>query len=277
MTDSQNQVEAKQETAARVESSPQGKRMTAPEPSVARKVVRWIFRMLVVIFLGIALGAGIYYGVRRFYRDAIEPLQTMDQRTRQVETNVAELSETIREDKKSALEEIADLKGKLAVQAEEIATLSSQLSRLETQAAEQAEALDEITGLREDIDQIQDDFTSLDGQLADLDELIQAEDLPAAQVRENLQLMRVMILLTRARLWVEQDNFGLAGEDVDAAIGIMDEMMIDGTETEDQPDQALLAISEQLTLASDNLGDNPTLAEEELEIAWKLLFEATAP
>lgn len=277
MTDEQKRAEGTSEKAPVVEATPQAKQVSRSEPSAARKVVRWIFRMLVVIFLGVALGAGLYYGVRSFYRDAIEPLQTMDQRTREVESKVAELSETVQEDKRSASEGLTDVQGRLAVQAEEIATLTSQLTRLEDQTADQAEALDKVAELRDDLNQIEDDFTALDAQLADLEEVVQAEDLPVEQVQESLQLMRVMILLTRARLWVEQDNFGLAGEDMDAAIGIMNELLIDNTDAEGQPDEALLAISNQLTLASDNVRDNPALAEEELEIAWKLLFETTAP
>lgn len=277
MTDEQKRAEGTSEKAPVVEATPQAKQVSRSEPSAARKVVRWIFRILVVIFLGVALGAGLYYGVRSFYRDAIEPLQTMDQRTREVESKVAELSETVQEDKRSASEGLTDVQGRLAVQAEEIATLTSQLTRLEDQTADQAEALDKVAELRDDLNQIEDDFTALDAQLADLEEVVQAEDLPVEQVQESLQLMRVMILLTRARLWVEQDNFGLAGEDMDAAIGIMNELLIDNTDAEGQPDEALLAISNQLTLASDNVRDNPALAEEELEIAWKLLFETTAP
>jgi hypothetical protein len=277
MTDEQKRTDGTSEKAPEVEATPQAKQVSRSEPSAARKVIRWIFRLLVVIFLGIALGAGLYYGVRSFYRDAIEPLQTMDQRTREVETKVTELYETVREDKRSASEGLTDVQGRLAVQAEEIATLTSQLNRLEGQTADQAKAFDKVAELRDDVDQVEDDFNALDAQLADLEQVVQAEDLPVEQVQESLQLMRVMILLTRARLWVEQDNFGLAGEDMDAAIGIMNELLIDNTDAEGQPDDALLAISNQLTLASDNVRENPALAEEELEIAWKLLFETTAP
>ncbi|MDF1500423.1 MAG: hypothetical protein P1P76_08140 [Anaerolineales bacterium] len=268
----------KSKPAASVESKPvpQAKSVASSEPSFAARAVRWVFRMLVAILLGVALGAGIFYGARSFYRDAIEPLQTLDQRMREVESGVSDLSEDVREERSSFSGQIADLQGRLAVQAEELATMSAQISRIELQAKNQDEALGAITDLRDNMDQIEEDLASTDEKLAALAELVEAGELPAAQVEHRLQLMRVMNILTRARLWIEQDNFGLASEDIEAALEIMQSLTA-LEETGDEAGDQLPEITERLTLALETTRTDPALAEEELEVVWKLLIEATAP
>jgi predicted ribosome quality control (RQC) complex YloA/Tae2 family protein len=141
---------------------------------------------------------------------------------------------------------------------------------------EQTAALGEITDLREELGQFKEDLASSDEQLQALEELIQADELPAERVAENLQLMRVMNLMTRARLWIEQDNYGLAGEDIEAALGIM-KTLSEGIISEEEEGNRLLDITDRLTLVLEVLRTNPTLAEQELEITWKLLIEASAP
>jgi chromosome segregation ATPase len=258
--------------------SPAPKRQeSAPsEPSMASRAARWAFRMLVVILLGIALGAGIYFGGRTVYRDAIEPLQTMDQRMRAIENEVIDLNQGVQNDKRDITEEISDLQGRVAAQAEEAASLDAQISRLELQIEDQANALEEMEEIRAALNTLEEDLGATEGQLLALEELIQAGELPAERIEENLQLMRVMNLMTRSRLWIEQDNYGLASEDIEAALGIM-RILTETQITEDDSESLLLDIADQLTLALEVVRTDPSLAEEELETGWKLLIEATAP
>ncbi|MGD2163589.1 MAG: hypothetical protein PVG04_10870, partial [Anaerolineales bacterium] len=247
MTEETNLSESPPESQDRAALATKAQETSSSEPSTAQRVLRWIFRMLVVILLGIALGAGLFYGARSFYRDAIEPLQTMDQRMLAIEASVSELNESIQDDKSTVMEEMADLRADLAEQAEEVASLSAQIARLELKMEEQTAALGEITDLREELDQFKEDLASSDDQLQALEEIIQADELPAERVQENLQLMRVMNLMTRARLWIEQDNYGLAGEDIEAALGIM-QILSEGMISEEEEGNRLLDITDRLTL-----------------------------
>jgi chromosome segregation ATPase len=231
--------------------------------------------MLVVVLFGIALGAGVYYGVRSFYRDAIEPLQTLDQRMREMEASVAQLSDALREERSSTADERSELQARTASQAEELGSMTAQIARIENQIEEQEDALDEIEQLREGLNQIETDLTLTGEQLEELKNQVAAGDLPVERVEQNLQLMRVMNLMTRARLWIEQDNFGLADDDLQVALEIM-QLLVEG-EASAQDSEPLQQISDHLTLALEVVRSNPGLAEEELEIAWKLLIEVTAP
>lgn len=264
-------AEAPQEPAA-----PRVQENSTSRPSMVGRALRWIFRMLVTILFGIGLGAGLYYGARNFYQDAIEPLQTIDQRVLEVEASVSELGETVRESRTSTAEQISELQGDLSSQAEQIASLEAQIERLETQLEVQAEELEQITAIRDDLDQIREDLTDNLESLRALEEVIAAGELPAERAREALQLMRIMNLMTRARLWIEQDNYGLASEDIQAALEIIEPLAAEA-DPESEKGSQLQEIADRLTVAGEIVRSNPVLAAEELEIVWKLLLGASAP
>ena len=275
MTDEQKPIENESAQSVNTKVATTEDEQRPSGPSVGWRVLRWIFRMLIVVLFGIALGAGLYYGVRSFYRDAIEPLQTLDQRMRDVETSVAQLSEALREERSSTADDRSELQARTASQAEELASIAAQIARLKNLIEEQENALDEIEQLREGLDQMEANLVLTGEQLEELQVQVEAGDLPVERVEQNLQLMRVMNLMTRARLWIEQDNFGLADDDLQVALEIM-QVLTEGEAGASETD-LLPQISDHLTLALEVVRSNPGLAEEELEIAWKLLIEATAP
>jgi SMC interacting uncharacterized protein involved in chromosome segregation len=272
----QNKAVNEAEMETQQKRPPQKEKASPEEPSLIMRVIRWVFRMLAVVLLGIALGAGIYYGVRRIYRDTIEPLQTLDQRMMEMEATVSELNAALRDERNSTARQISELQGRIAAQAEDIASLSAQTSRIEIQIEGQGEALEAVAELRAGLEQAKKELDSTGEQLQELQATVDAGELPAEQVRANLQLMRVMNLMTRARLWIEQDNFGLASEDIRAALELIQPLAADEISDDESPSQ-LQQIADQLTLALDAVRTDPVLTEEELEIAWKLLLEATAP
>jgi SMC interacting uncharacterized protein involved in chromosome segregation len=272
----QNEIVNEAENQTQQQTPPQKGKASPEEPSLLMRAIRWIFRMLVVVLLGIALGAGIYYGVRSIYRDTIEPLQTLDQRMMEIEATVSDLNGALRDERNSTAQQISGLQGRIAGQAEDIASLSAQISRLEIRIEGQGEALEAVTELNAGLEQLEKDLTSTDEQLQELQATVESDELPAEQVTVNLQLMRVMNLMTRARLWIEQDNFGLASEDLQTALEIM-QPLASKESNDDQSQDQLQQITDQLTLVIETVRSNPVLAEEEMEIAWKLLLEATAP
>lgn len=276
MTEAQKPLEPESEQTVEQDTVVPEPVQQPSEPSFARRAVRWLFRMLAAVLLGIALGAGIYYGARKGYREAIEPLQTLDQRMQDVESIVFDLDEALREDRNEITDELAAVQASLTTQAEKTDTLTAEMADLEARLQDQGEDLEQIDALRRTLDQIQRDLSSTSETVEVLQGLIEAGELPAERVEQLLQYMRVMNLMTRARLWIEQDNFGLASEDIEAALGILPSTD-DETGELGQVDRQLLEIRNRLTLALETVRSNPALAEEELETVWKLLIEATAP
>jgi SMC interacting uncharacterized protein involved in chromosome segregation len=247
----QNKAVNEAEMETQQKRPPQKEKASPEEPSLIMRVIRWVFR-------------------------TIEPLQTLDQRMMDMEATVSELNAALRDERNSTARQISELQGRIAAQAEDIASLSAQTSRIEIQIEGQGEALEAVAELRAGLEQAKKELDSTGEQLQELQATVDAGELPAEQVRANLQLMRVMNLMTRARLWIEQDNFGLASEDIRAALELIQPLAADEISDDESPSQ-LQQIADQLTLALDAVRTDPVLTEEELEIAWKLLLEATAP
>jgi hypothetical protein len=272
MTEEQSSIEP---TAAPGATSVPQNQASAPGPSFGQRALRWIFRMVAVILIGMALGAGSYYGGRKLYRDAIEPLLTLDQRMLELESRMSDLADGVQAAETVRSGEIGDLEADLAARSEELSSLGVRLSELE----QGIEALDVqaagIEELRSEIDRLGQEQASTDDALASLDEYIQAGELPVERVERMLQLMRVMNLMTRARLWIEQENYGLANEDLSSALEIMQALI--AADTSDGSDERLEEIANRIESASEFTSTNQALSEDELEAAWKLLFEVTAP
>lgn len=83
-------------------------------------------------------------------------------------------------------------------------------------------------------------------------------------------LLRAMELLSRARLYLYQSNFGLARSDVQAARNVLAEMQSTAPQAK-QTDltEALF----RLDLAIKNLPDFPVAASDDLDIAWQILMD----
>jgi len=154
--------------------------------------------------------------------------------------------------------------------------LSTMESSLDEYGSEFLTLEDRILNLEEKLGEIQADFISLN--LSDeeqdlvIDSLIdddsQYEDFNSIQL--ELDLLKVMELITRVRVFLGQGNIGLAKSDIQ----ISQEIIMDISERVSENQDAYLSeITQRLALASENLSQNPALADEDLEVAWQLLLQ----
>lgn len=241
-------------------------------PSIIRRFFGFLLRIIVVIVLGIGLGAGVFYGSQKLYRDFIATAQENRERLDQLENDMV-LSDEMIETQVDQLEErLVELEGRLAVQAEDLAALEARVESLRNLQDEQG---DEVSALA----LLPDDVTGIEVMILDLAEKVEAIEaelsalsIPAHQLQYQLQLVRTMTLLTRARVSLIHDNLGLASEDISAATEVLNAMIEQGTPEEVEAYESIL---KRLELALDDIRTSPVIAADELEIAWKLLIEAT--
>ena len=123
----------------------------------------------------------------------------------------------------------------------------------------------------------------LEAITADLDETIGRVELlevtlsevefPAAEFGRQVRMISAMTMITKARLWLIQDNLGQAAEEISAARELLANSVVDINVV----DEELVQIIERLDLALADVRTTPIVAADELEIAWKLLVEATSP
>jgi cell division septation protein DedD len=83
-------------------------------------------------------------------------------------------------------------------------------------------------------------------------------------------MLKVMELITRARVSIGQENIGLVRDDLQAAIDILVDL---GPEVTAEQASYLDDISQRLSFAIENISESPDLVDEDLEVAWQMLLK----
>jgi hypothetical protein len=242
------------------------------KPSIFQRFFRFLLRIVVIIVLGIGLGAGVFYGSQKLYRDFIATAQENRERLDQLENDLS-LSDEMIETQMDQLEErLVELEGRLAVQAEDLAALEARTDSIRSLQDAQEDEVSELSFLPDDITDLEGTMLQLVNEVNAINAELAARGLPADQIQFQLQLVRTMTLLTRARVSLIHDNLGLASEDISAATEVLNVMIEQGTQEEISIVEPIL---NRLELALEDITKSPVIAADELEIAWKLLIEAT--
>lgn len=222
-------------------------------PSLGQRIgrfVRFLFTLILILLLLGGIGAGLYFGLPFVYEKYVLPVQQ----------NTAQL---------------AGLQTQQAQSEQTIADLQSQLSAVEAAQTEQAKSLTDldmrVSDLEKEIAAHTQTLTALDEmqkQLADQGEAANAE------LDRQVNLLRAMELLSRARLFMYQSNFGLAKVDVQTARDIL----ADVQPTAPEPLAAeLKEVLLRLDLTLSNLPSFPVAASDDLDIAWQVLLSGLPP
>lgn len=248
-------------------------------PGVMRKLGRVLFRTLVAIIVGLAIGIGLYYGALRLYREAIEPIQGYGDRILDLERRLDLLSKDMEVESQELNDRQASIEGRLAMQAEALASVEALVDAAQEDLREQRgilNAVGELEGQVEDLTLAVDNVSSLVEQF-ELE--IVAGDMTSQRVQRTATYLRAMSLLTRAQLELDRDNYGFAAEQIAAARAIMSGLIVvDETSGESVGDEALVGlILERLDAVLLDLPSRPAVAGDGLEAVWKLFMEAVQP
>jgi DNA repair exonuclease SbcCD ATPase subunit len=241
------------------------------EKHLGNRFMKFIVRLFFVILVGIGVGAGVYYGIPALYRDFIHPIQTNTLRVAALESELANVQVEIRENQAVFSKRLADVEGEVAAQREDIAALNAHSDGLDARLGGFESDLDGIQSLSEKLQVLAGDLDGLSERLNVLELAIAAEDPPIKEIQKHIQLLRVMELVTRARMWIIQDNPGKAKDDLviaKAALETTDASLEDGSLSKliDRLDQIIFEIPL-----------SPVIAADDLEILWQLLILATGP
>jgi hypothetical protein len=251
----------------------------ATQPGLMSRILRVTFRILIAIVIGLALGAGIYYGFLRLYRDAIEPIQTYEARIGDLENSLEFLKEDVGIDNAELTDRQAVIEGRLAEQGEAIASVEALVAAAQEDLREQRIVLGTVEDLQGDLEELSLSLGAVSLQVEQLEADIASGDLPAQKVQRTAIYLQAMTLLTRARLELDRDNTGFAGQQIVAAQAALNRLLPAESEVEVTygDEQLVIAILERLDLILADLRDRPAVAEDELEAVWKLFLEALQP
>ena len=135
----------------------------------------------------------------------------------------------------------------------------------------------QIADLQARLSTLEADQTTQGNSLTDIGSRVQTLEGADVQRNESLieltyqsDLIRAMELLSRARLFLYQSNFGLARSDIQAARNVLAELQSIAPESKQTDLKEALF---RLDLAIQNLPDFPVAASDDLDIAWQILMD----
>jgi predicted RNase H-like nuclease (RuvC/YqgF family) len=248
------------------------------EPSMMRRVGRVVFRTLITIIVGLALGMGLYYGSIRLYREAIEPIQNYEDRISELERSLDQVSNTLESENIELHNRQAGIEGRLAEYAETVASVEALVQATQQDLRDQRRIISSIEDIEKEMEELTLALGSVSTLVEQLEIDVEAGELTDQQVQRTAVYLRAMSMLTRAQLELDRDNLGFAAEQVVAARETLGELINVDPEAEASVDDALLAtILERLDLVLLDLPTRPKVAADELEAVWKLFMEALQP
>jgi len=226
----------------------------APEPAPApkgpairagiRRFFSIFFRLVFWVIVFTVFGAALYYGLPMLYQRFVVP----------VEQNTAQMIE-LRSQQQALEQQLADLQDKFA-----------------TLEAAQEQNAQSVTDLDERASQLEINVTAHSKSLAALETMqsqLQAQDeAVSVELQRQIDLVKSRELLSRARLYMYQSNFGLAEQDVKLAYNLLVDVQPNvGEPLADDLD----AVISRLDLVLANLPSFPVAASDDLDIAWQIL------
>jgi len=253
--------------------------------------LRALLVLLIVGVLAVVVGAVIYYGLPAIYDRYVQPIQMdvsslqvtqadQEQAIQQLSSRVEDLSSRINtlevqsdSDKQTITELQTQLAGAISTQAESLAPMqnaqATATSRLNDLDRTISELEDQLSTMTQDIQSLGTSVDQNQEMLTGLQDKLQIEGTPLENIRNELQIVKAMELLTRGRMLLDTNNLGLAQEDLQSASDLLNELQ---ARLPDDQKGNLGEIIDRLNTASGNLPNRPILASDDLEIAWQLLL-----
>ena len=206
---------------------------------------RFLLRVISLLILLSLLSLALYLVLPWLYHKFITP----------VEQNTAQVRE-LQSQQKQMEQEMAALQ-----------------TRLSTIATAQNGHDGSLTELDQRLSDIETEITARTKSLTELEDMqakLQAQNQTvSAELERQINLLKAMELLSRARLSMYQSNFGLAKQDVQIGRDLLAKV---------QPDapaplaNELEAVVQRLDMALSNLPNFPVAASDDLDIAWQILL-----
>jgi uncharacterized coiled-coil protein SlyX len=248
---------------------------------------RALVRLLVVLLFGTLIGAGIYFGVPYLYRQFVQPVEVNSLKIEILEEKVDQHNQLLNDQLSTIQERIASLEGQRDSDRQRLSELQSDIAALETALASMSEA----SSAQEDmLENLETDLASLEAILRRVNQILDEQNrmiagtqdditglhealteagVPIDSLRREIELVKAMELLTRARLSLFRNDTTSALEETRTAQALLIRVH-EGAPSFQQ--EILQAIITRLSLAAQGLVDAPLIATEDLELAWQLLL-----
>ncbi len=247
----------------------------------ARRIFVFILRLGLLLVVIAVLVAAYIFGWPIVYAKYVLPVQNNTARMAVLETN-----QQAGQDQLFALQ--TQLPGLAASQSDQSAVVTAQAARLDTlekslkeqfqaltvSQTEQAAGLTALAPRLSTLESFTKEYSQALAALQSTQTSLQSGDERGVnEMKQQVTLLKSMELLSRARLFLYQSNFGLARQDVQSARDLLGSAQ---TQPGDSLDKSLAEVLQHLDLALSRLPDFPIAASDDLDIAWQILLGGQA-
>ncbi len=270
-----------------------------PEPMAwVGRLLRYILRLFFVVIIGLALGAGLYFGGLALYRNFVQAVQANAEQISILEARQQQSEQQSQQRLDDLAARLEALETQGDAQKAALADQQSRLEAIETAQGTQAAAVEALSTLpanldtyRSDLDSFQTDLTTIqktldalqanvkavaestagnDARLQSLEAGWAGVETPLAALQRDLQRVKVMELIMRSRFSLAQNNLGLARQDIQSGREVVLALQA-GASAEEQA--RLAEITSGLQAALNALPARPVVASDALDGAWNLLLQ----
>jgi len=241
------------------------------------RALGFLLRMIFVLLLAIAIGAGVYFGLPWVYRALVQPVQTHNTQIQDLYNRVegvragTEQSQAAQNERLTALETGNDA-GRLRIDAAEgeLETLRSELAAAE---AARSELAGEVEALHTDLAALGEANAEVRAAVDDLQPATDANAAVVDGLRREIVMLRLENDLLSAQVQIVAENFGEARTVMTGTVAAISEFLRSpGAFTAD--DQAALRV--RLTAARALIETEPASALEDLDSIWREMERALA-
>ena len=274
------------------------------------QLVRISIRLFFAFIIGLALGAGIYFGVNALFTKILQSIQANSQQIDSLETRLQlvedqlvqrnstltsrlQVLEVSSDQQKANLDELQGRVDRMGTdQAELLETATSELNTILDEAVnDQASVLRDIGNLNADLKSLRSEMNTLERDLDSLQAEVGSFEKTSTSSEERIQLMetewinyvagfssietklqlfKAIELFTRSRYHLVQNNLGLAQQDIMSAYEVLQKIEPDIPNYQAEAFGEILA---RVDSALKNLPQKPVAAADDVDSAWNLLLQ----
>jgi hypothetical protein len=244
------------------------------KPSFFVRFLKVILRLILTLLFGIILGAALYFGFQFVYQELVIPTQQNATDLQNLNTHIDQQWDLLQNKNKELEERLSKMESDQKNTTDHISELVADFEQisadLDAYQIQQEDLANQIQKIDQSIVDLIDQNKDLTAQNEDIIALV--EDLEVEKklqpVYQDLQLFKIMLQVNRSRLFLMQDNYGLAKQELELANELLNSLLLSATELQENE---ILIWDARLNLAISHLPDNPILANDDLEILWSMM------
>jgi hypothetical protein len=244
---------------------------TPAAPSGFRKFLRALLRLVLFGLVTAVIITVVYLGVVYMLQNAVQPARVNAEQLRDLSTRQASRDEKSDERLDEMSQRLAELESQQDLNNEQFSGLKGDVEALNRAIGGQTNTLNRLELLEGQMDSVLQFISPLATGTVQETLVASNQQLRADMVlmQRELKALKALELINRARLFILQENYGKAGNDMEEAhqslLALRDILPAESNGTID-------LILQRLELALLNIETAPGMASDDLEIAWGLLL-----